>query len=299
VLDKLRPYFARLPVGETSDWESRVLSRLDPNQLGYVSLKSTRRFAEDAFSDRVLLSVTLQDAAKVVGSIDFLISGLYLFLAVLITILIHNVSLTTSITTIVSAMLTFSFVFGNTFKESFESLVFIFSVHQYDVGDWIEFNGNIYRVLRIRTLATDFIDVDGNFLRIENSRLRGYQIINRNMSQNNERSLKFALPIRHVSQTLVENLTDEINRFAKENPADFDYISFMLRDLMLPGTTTPAMVNYRQLVICNIRLAFARSSQFAGLNYSSQAKFLGFLATLFQKYDLGEPTQLSKANPIP
>ena len=36
-----------------------------------------------------------------------------------------------------SSLVALAFVFGDVTKEYFESAVFLFSVHPYDVGDWI------------------------------------------------------------------------------------------------------------------------------------------------------------------
>lgn len=45
-----------------------------------------------------------------------------------------------------SIFLGFSFIFGNTIKTTFESIIYIFIVHPFDVGDYVIVDGDRVRV---------------------------------------------------------------------------------------------------------------------------------------------------------
>lgn len=45
-----------------------------------------------------------------------------------------------------SLLLAFAFVFGNSLRNLYESVVFLFSIHPYDVGDCLFFNENWHQV---------------------------------------------------------------------------------------------------------------------------------------------------------
>lgn len=52
-------------------------------------------------------------------------------------------------------------MFGNAVKNMFESMLFLFVEHAYDVGDNILINGEIYRVKKITLLYTELVQVNG------------------------------------------------------------------------------------------------------------------------------------------
>ena len=45
-----------------------------------------------------------------------------------------------------ATLLAFTFVFGNSLKNMYESMLFLFVVHPFDVGDNIVLNGDLYKV---------------------------------------------------------------------------------------------------------------------------------------------------------
>jgi small-conductance mechanosensitive channel len=49
-----------------------------------------------------------------------------------------------------------SFIFGNTIRNLFESMLFLFIQHPYDIGDWVEFDGKSYEVVKISLMNTVF-----------------------------------------------------------------------------------------------------------------------------------------------
>lgn len=74
--------------------------------------------------------------------------GVALWIAmVFIFVAIYDTSLVRSTWTALSAsLLSFSFIFGNSIRQVWESGLFLFGVHPFDVGDVIKLDGDQYTV---------------------------------------------------------------------------------------------------------------------------------------------------------
>jgi small-conductance mechanosensitive channel len=102
-----------------------------------VDLRQVRHVVSEVYATRDNLSQTLTNANSIA---DSLTASLSIFLRILLlfgVLWTLNADVYALWITFSSSLVALAFVFGDVTKEYFESAVFLFSVHPYDVGDWI------------------------------------------------------------------------------------------------------------------------------------------------------------------
>lgn len=62
----------------------------------------------------------------------------------------EQVNVTHLWTLVAAALVSFSFIFKSMMSSMFDSVIFMFVVHPYDVGDAILINGDLYKVLVVQ-----------------------------------------------------------------------------------------------------------------------------------------------------
>jgi hypothetical protein len=152
VADDFLPYFK-------TDAEAReAFGFFDADKNGDISKSEMRDAVQRIYRERRALATSLRDMGSAVSKLDGVLLGLVLIIVVFIWLLIFNRSSTLAnivpLSTFVVGecaapaaacsclLLTprgpgFSFVFGNSAKTIFESMIFIFATHPYDVGDLV------------------------------------------------------------------------------------------------------------------------------------------------------------------
>ena len=98
-----------------------------------------------AYIDRKSLAHSLNDTKTAVKQLHKLISVIVLAIIVMISLLLMGFATTKIFVFISSQLLLVVFVFGNTCKTTFESIVFVFIMHPFDVGDRCVIDGTQVR----------------------------------------------------------------------------------------------------------------------------------------------------------
>ncbi|KAE8192198.1 hypothetical protein CF328_g5447, partial [Tilletia controversa] len=130
--DDFVPYFKT----EAEAREAFVLFDADGN--GDLSKREMREAVQRIYKERRTLSVALKDSSSALGKLDLVLQCIGFAVVVFVWLLVFNKDQT--IQNLVPAstfILGFSFVFSNSAKTVFESMVFIFVTHPYDVGDLV------------------------------------------------------------------------------------------------------------------------------------------------------------------
>jgi hypothetical protein len=74
---------------------------------------------------------------------------------------IFGVNVSQLVISLSSMTLAFAFIFGNSLRTVYESVVFLFVVRPYKVGDWIVYSGEHHRVASFGLLWTQMINFNG------------------------------------------------------------------------------------------------------------------------------------------
>ncbi|TBU20707.1 putative mechanosensitive ion channel protein [Hamiltosporidium tvaerminnensis] len=147
------------------------------------------------------------------------------FLAVVIASFLFFVTLgaksqfTTIFGTLTGFVLPLSFVFGPVLSEMFQSILFIFSVRPFDIGDKITVGGSHYEVREMGLLYTTLTS-DSRYHNFPNEKLRKEPVINLRKSMYITETYTKKFDYNSCKEKLDE-LSNEISKFLKENPKKY------------------------------------------------------------------------------
>jgi small-conductance mechanosensitive channel len=145
-------------------------SFFDPEKLGLCSLKRARLLTLGHVQARKNMRATLKNAHDVVDKLRSVVSICINFFVFLCALAIFQLNVLEVWVGISSIILAFSFVFGATLRSIFDSLVFLFAVHAYDVGDKIKMGTDetVYYIRKIHLLSTTMARSDGAVIKFMN-----------------------------------------------------------------------------------------------------------------------------------
>ncbi|KAG8682823.1 hypothetical protein FRC11_014348, partial [Ceratobasidium sp. 423] len=166
------------PFFKTEEDAHHAFVLFDKDGNGDISKKEMREAVQRIYRERKALTASLKDMSAVVSKLDGVLITLALVLILFICLLIFNRSNTlASLVPMATIILGFSFVFGNSAKTLFESLIFIFSTHVYDVGDLVMIDDQALFVKEFGLFSTTFRRVDGQEIIAPNSLLASVKLI--------------------------------------------------------------------------------------------------------------------------
>lgn len=150
----------------------------DINKDGKISKAEVKETVLNIYKERKALAAGLSDSKTVVRKLDIVFSCMCLFLLLFVWLSILNVDVTNFFLTFSSFLLAFTFIFGNSMKEIYESVVFLFVTHPFDVQDRVIINNEHYFVTEIHLLNTILMRWDGMFINYPNAVLSRLPIAN-------------------------------------------------------------------------------------------------------------------------
>ncbi|KAA1108891.1 hypothetical protein PGT21_028411 [Puccinia graminis f. sp. tritici] len=170
--DEFEPYFKN-PADA-----AEAFKVFDKDGNGDIDRKEMRNAVSRIYRERRALATSLKDMSSAVSKLDGVLLGLALLITIFIWLFIFNPKGTTAqLVPMATIILGFSFVFGNAAKNLFESMLFIFSIHPYDVGDLIFIDDSPMFVLEFGLFSTTFQRCDGQVIVAPNSVLFGKKYI--------------------------------------------------------------------------------------------------------------------------
>ncbi|CUA74641.1 Mechanosensitive ion channel protein 9 [Rhizoctonia solani] len=166
------------PFFKTEEEAQNAFDLFDKDGNGDISKKEMREAVQRIYRERKALTASLKDMSAVVAKLDGVLIALALIMILFISLLIFNRSNTlASLVPMATIILGFSFIFGNSAKTLFESLIFIFSTHVYDVGDLVMIDDQALFVKEFGLFSTTFRRVDGQEIIAPNSLLASVKLI--------------------------------------------------------------------------------------------------------------------------
>ncbi|KAL0904924.1 hypothetical protein M5K25_027088 [Dendrobium thyrsiflorum] len=134
-------YLADLMRFMREDEAVKTMSLLNETQDDRVSKRILKNWVVNTFRERRALSLTLNDTKTAVNKLHQIANIVVAIVIIAIWLLILNIATTHFFVFLSSQILLLVFVFGNTFKTTFEAMIFLFIMHPFDVGDRCEVNG--------------------------------------------------------------------------------------------------------------------------------------------------------------
>lgn len=172
LVEDFYPYF------RTREEASAAFLLFDKDGNGDISKREMREAVQRIYRERKSLVASMKDAGSAVSKLDFVCLGLCLMIFIFVCILIFTKDDTlTSLVPLATIIVGFSFIFGNSAATLFESLIFIFSTHVFDVGDLVMIDDQVLEVREFGMFSTVFRRTDGQEIIAPNSLLAGSKLI--------------------------------------------------------------------------------------------------------------------------
>ncbi|KAG5247974.1 mechanosensitive ion channel protein [Salix suchowensis] len=124
------------------DQASKTMSFFEEaSETSRIGKSSLKNWVVNAFRERRALALTLNDTKTAVNKLHQMINVIFGIVIVVISLVILGIAKIKFFMLLGSQFLVVSFIFGNTAKTLFESIIFLFVIHPFDVGDRWEIDG--------------------------------------------------------------------------------------------------------------------------------------------------------------
>ncbi|CAH2051510.1 unnamed protein product [Thlaspi arvense] len=122
--------------------------------------KIFKNVAQRGTKERRALALTLNDTKTAVNKLHQMISFLTAIVIVVIWLIFLEIITSKNLLFLTSQVVLLAFMFGNTLKTIFESIIFLFIIHPYDVGDRLVIDTVEMVVEEMNILTTVFLRAD-------------------------------------------------------------------------------------------------------------------------------------------
>ncbi|KAG5232945.1 mechanosensitive ion channel protein [Salix suchowensis] len=138
-------------------------------ETGKITKSSFRNWVVHAYVERKALAHSLNDTKTAVQQLHKLASAIVTVIIIVISLLVTGLATTKVLFVFTSQLLLVGFMFQNTCKTIFESIIFVFVMHPFDVGDRCVIDGVQMIVEEMNILTTVFLRYDSEKIYYPNS----------------------------------------------------------------------------------------------------------------------------------
>lgn len=198
----------------------------DKDGNGDISKKEMKEAIQRIYRERKALTAGLKDVGSVVAKLDAVLICVVLVAIIFSCLLIFNHSNSlASLVPLATVILGFSFIFGNSAATLFESLIFIFSTHVFDVGDLVMIDEQPLFVREFGLFSTTFRRVDGVEIVAPNSLLASQKLVHnlrrsKSMWESTTITVSYNTPME-----LIEQIRSRINNYISANGREWSGFS--------------------------------------------------------------------------
>ncbi|KAL5549683.1 hypothetical protein UlMin_004914 [Ulmus minor] len=192
-----------------------VFPLFEGSETGKISKSAFRNWVVHAYVERKALAHSLNDTRTAVQQLHKLASAVVIVIIIVVSLLVMGLATTKVVFVVTSQLLLVGFMFQNTCKTMFESIIFVFVMHPFDVGDRCVIDGVQMIVEEMNILTTVFLRYDNEKIFYPNSVLLTKPISNfrrsPDMADNVEFSIDVSTPVdtfnalKKAIQTYIES----------------------------------------------------------------------------------------------
>ncbi|PWZ03461.1 hypothetical protein BCV70DRAFT_197673 [Testicularia cyperi] len=216
VAEDFIPYFK-------SEEEAReAFNIFDADKNGDISKEEMREAVQRIYRERRALSTSLKDMSSAIAKLDGVLMFIGLIIVVFIWLLIFNGDSTVAnIVPLSTFVVGFSFIFGNSAKAIFESMIFIFATHPYDVGDLVCIDDEWMFVKEFGLLSTTFRTTVNQEVVAPNALLATSKYIYNSRRSGAQWEYTLIQVSFDTSLETIEQLRSKLRAWTKENDREF------------------------------------------------------------------------------
>lgn len=213
IADDMKPF---LPAGE----HVNAFRMLDTNRNGELNREDFRSAVLAIYEERFQLARSIISNDHIVEKLDWTLLVIFGLLGLLFSLVIYNHQGYSWVTSISTFILGFSFLFQTTMTKVFDTFLFVFVEHAYDVSDNVLIDNERLLVQQVEIFTTIFERADGTILYSPNASLKGKTIYNRQRMASEEDEVNVSFDAATEMGKLIEirtklgdYLTETYNEF--------------------------------------------------------------------------------------
>ncbi|KAK9720401.1 hypothetical protein K7432_004198 [Basidiobolus ranarum] len=175
---------------------------------------------QEIFREKRALTKSLQDLDKAIAKLDSILMAIVYVIVILILVSTFVSDFGTYIATAGSILVAVSFMTGSTAQAVFESIVFLFVRHPFDVGDRVDIDGDSFVVKEMGLLSTVFETLEGAVVIIPNNSISGSKIHNVRRSGDLSEVIRIQVDTS-TSWSQIQQLEVKLLQFLNDNGREF------------------------------------------------------------------------------
>jgi len=170
-----------------------LLAGVDKFEFSAIGVNDLSRGLIAMFEERKLLGQTLASMQGLAETLGRTLQVFFYFIIGLIALFMFNVDVGSLWLVFSSSVLALTFIFGASAARAFEAAVMIFAVHPFNIGDWIVYLDNNYKVMELGINCTKLLALGGEIVFVPTSQLATALLIN--LTRSNPCWMKISLMI--------------------------------------------------------------------------------------------------------
>ncbi|CAN7005774.1 unnamed protein product [Brassica rapa subsp. trilocularis] len=197
-----------------------VLPLIEGGETGKITRNAFTDWVINVYTSRKSLGHSLNDTKTAVRQVDKLITGVLSVITFIIWLVLLDIATTKFLVVFSSQFVGLAFMIGSTCKNIFESFVFVFVMHPYDVGDRCVVDGVLLLVEEIDLLTTVFLKLDNEKVFYPNAILISKPISNMYRSPDMGDSIEFSIAFS-TPAAKIATLKEKVAEFLVQNPQNW------------------------------------------------------------------------------
>ncbi|ORX83454.1 hypothetical protein K493DRAFT_360468 [Basidiobolus meristosporus CBS 931.73] len=165
-------------VFQTVERAERAFVYFDQYSKGDIVRDDLILSLQEIYQEKQALTKSLKDLDKAIAKLDSILMAIVYVIVVLVLVASFVSKFETYIATAGSILVAVSFMTGSSAQAVFESIVFLFVRHPFDVGDRVNIDDKSYIVKEMGLLSTVFETPEGTVVIIPNNSISGSSIEN-------------------------------------------------------------------------------------------------------------------------
>ncbi|KAG2311827.1 hypothetical protein Bca4012_026318 [Brassica carinata] len=202
-----------------------VLPLIECSETGKITRKAFTEWVIKVYTSRKALGHSLNDTKTAVNQVDKILTGVLSVITFIIWLILMDIATTKFLVVFSSQFVGLAFMIGSTCKNIFESFVFVFVMHPYDVGDRCIIDGVVLLVEEIDLLTTVFLKIDNEKMFYPNATLISKPISNFYRSPDMGDSILFSIAFS-TPAAKIATLKETISEYLVQNPQNW-YPNFL------------------------------------------------------------------------
>lgn len=270
IVEDFYPYF------RSTAEATAAFAVFDKDNNGDITKKEMREAVQRIYRERKALVASLKDVSSAVAKLDAVLVCIALMGIIFVCLLIFNKSNTLeSLVPLATIVLGFSFIFGNSAATLFESLVFIFSTHVFDVGDLVLIDDNPLFVREFGLFSTTFRRVDGQEIIAPNSLLANSKLVHNlrrsnSMWESTDIQVSYDTPLE-----VIETLQTRMKAYVSQNSREWSNVLINIDKL-----------EYQNALTLTIAMEHRPNWQDWGGRWARRTLFMRHLKVLLEELDI-------------